>query len=88
MGWLDHFRTSRANSASIAKDRLQVIIAHERAQRDAPDYLPRLKQDILAVIRRYVQVEDDQVKVNMERDGNYEVLELNITLPEPQPRTR
>lgn len=84
MGWLDYFRSSRRDTAKVAKERLQIIIAHERGseRRRAPDYLPRLKQELLEVVRRYVEVGEDQVKVNLEQDDGYEVLELNITLPE------
>ena len=82
MGILDFFRTPRQNSASIAKERLQIVIAHERIQRNAPSYLPLLQKDLLAVIRKYVEVELDDVKVSVEQEGGCEVLELNVTLPE------
>jgi cell division topological specificity factor len=82
MGIFDYFRSSKPKSASIAKERLQVIVARERAHRSGPDYLPALHREILAVIRKYVQVSDDAVQMNLEREGNYEVLELNITLPD------
>ncbi|MEJ2347190.1 MAG: cell division topological specificity factor MinE [Gammaproteobacteria bacterium] len=81
MRLFERFRASRRNSAAQAKERLQVIIAHSRAERDAPEYLPRLKQELVEVIRKYVQVSQEDVKVSVERDGNYEILELNITLP-------
>lgn len=85
MGLLDYFRSARRNaSASVAKERLQVIVAHERTRRNSPDYLPQLEQDILEVIRKYVAVDDDGVRVNLDKDGDFEVLELNITLPERQ----
>jgi cell division topological specificity factor len=61
---------------------LQVIVARERTHRGGPDYLPALQQDILAVIRRYIAVEDDAVRIQVEREGDCEVLELNVTLPE------
>ena len=82
MGIFDYFRSSKPKSASVAKERLQVIVARERAHRSGPDYLPALHREILAVIRKYVQVSDDAVQMNLEREGNYEVLELNITLPD------
>lgn len=85
MGWLDYFRTSRKNSASIAKERLQIVVAHERLQRSGPDYLPLLQKDILEVIRRYVPIDPGDVRVNLEKDGDYSVLELNISLPEKSP---
>ena len=82
MGFLDYFRSEKKRSASLAKERLQVIVARERGHRGGPDYLPALQQEILNVVRRYVEVEDDAVKVQVEREGDCEVLELNVTLPE------
>lgn len=82
MGWLDYFRAAPKNSAQVAKERLQIVIAHERADRRGPTYLPKLREEIIGVIRKYVKVADEDVKVQVEKEGDYEVLELNITLPE------
>ncbi len=86
MSLLDYFRTSKpdVSSANLAKDRLQIIVAHERNIRDnTPDYLPQLKLDILEVIKKYVAVTSDQVHVQLDqRDNNLSVLELNVTLSE------
>jgi cell division topological specificity factor len=73
---------ARPKSASIAKDRLQLIIARERSDRSGVDWLPRLQQDILEVIGRYVQVDPAAVKVEMERGENLDLVEISITLPE------
>jgi cell division topological specificity factor len=86
MHWLEYFRSSPKGTAHIAKERLQVVIAHERAERNAPAYLPLLKRDILNAIRKYVRIAEDQVSMQMEQEGDYEILELNITLPEAQKR--
>jgi cell division topological specificity factor len=72
----------RNSTASVAKERLQIIISHERSQRNTPDYLPKLQDEILAVIAKYVNVTRDQVSVNLERMGDSAVLELNITMPD------
>ncbi|KTD09221.1 Septum formation topological specificity factor [Legionella gratiana] len=72
----------RTATASVAKERLQIIISHERSQRHTPDYLPKLQEEILAVIAKYVHVTRDQVSVNLERMGDNSVLELNITMPD------
>lgn len=85
MGLLDYFRGKNTNTAQTAKERLQIVIAHERANRSGPDYLPKLKREILEVIAKYVPVMEDQVKVQVEREGQYEILELNVTLPDPEP---
>ncbi len=80
MSFLDYFRSSHKKTASAAKERLQIVIAHERTQRNAPEYLPRLQQELLEVIQRYVMVDQKDVRVQVERSSGYEVLELNITL--------
>lgn len=72
----------RNSTASVAKERLQIIISHERSQRNTPDYLPKLQEEILAVIAKYVNVTRDKVSVNLERMGDSAVLELNITMPD------
>ena len=83
MSFLDYFKSKKNNrSASVAKERLQIIVAHERGQRDQPDYLPELQKEPLAVIRKYVQISDDQVQVEVDRNDSCSVLELNVTLPE------
>lgn len=82
MGLLDLFRGSRQASASVAKERLQILIAHERAQRSKPDYLPKLQQELLEVIRKYVSVDEDAISVTMEQDDSREIIGVNIVLPE------
>ncbi len=82
MRFLDYFRSNRKTSANVAKDRLQIIVARERLTRNGPDYLPIMKEEILLVVRKYIMVEDGAVKVQMDKEGDCEVLELNITMPE------
>ncbi|MFZ4077505.1 MAG: cell division topological specificity factor MinE [Legionellaceae bacterium] len=72
----------RNKTASVAKERLQIIISHERSRRSTPDYLPQLQEEILAVIAKYVPIQRDQVIVNLERMGDNSVLELNVTMPD------
>lgn len=81
MSLLNYLR-KRTSTASVAKERLQIIISHERSQRNAPDYLPQLQEEILAVIAKYIPIHRDQVSVNLERTGDSAVLELNFTMPE------
>ncbi len=71
-------------SASIAKERLQIIVAHERSKRgpQQPDYLPQMREEIIAVIRKYIPIDSSQVSVNVDNSDNCSVLELNITLPD------
>jgi cell division topological specificity factor len=75
-------KKEKKSSASVAKERLQIIVAHERNKRHQPDYLPLMQQEIIDVIRKYVNIGDDQVTVQVENSDDRSVLELNITLPE------
>jgi cell division topological specificity factor len=86
MSLLDYFRTSRPSSASVAKERLQILVAHERVSRNQPSYLPQLQKELLEVIRRHVNVNQDAISFNFEQDGNQETLELNIVLPDQPPK--
>jgi cell division topological specificity factor len=72
----------RKSSASVAKERLQIIISHERSQREDHNYLLALKEEIIEVIAKYIKIDKDAVKVQLERIGENAVLELNITMPE------
>ena len=66
MSLLDFFlRPRKENTARVAKERLQIIVAHERSTRGGPDYLPQLKQDLLDVIRKYVEIDPDQVRASV-----------------------
>lgn len=82
MSLIDFFKAKKKSSASVAKERLQIIVAHERTKRDQPDYLPQLQQDLLAVIRKYIPIADEMVQVSLDKNDDCAVLELNITLPE------
>jgi len=82
MSLLDYFRSTKQSSASIARERLQILVAHERSSRNQPSYLPKLQQELLAVVQKYVNVGQDAISVNFEQDDEQEVLELNIILPD------
>ncbi|MDN3555391.1 cell division topological specificity factor MinE [Halomonas maura] len=81
MKLLDFLKRERKKSASVAKERLQIIVAHQRSQRGQPDYMPMLERELLEVIRRYVQVDDDAINISLDSEDNCSVLELNVTLP-------
>lgn len=81
MGLLNFFKEEPKSSASVAKERLQVLVAHERNQRNAPDYLPAMQRDIMAVIAKYIQLDDDQIQVSIDNHDKLSVLEVNVTLP-------
>ncbi|MEL6266058.1 MAG: cell division topological specificity factor MinE [Pseudomonadota bacterium] len=76
------FRKPRpASSAETAKDRLQILLAHERTGRASPDVLPMLQKDIMAVIERHMKVGSDSVDIKIERGDDLSTLEINIELP-------
>jgi cell division topological specificity factor len=85
MSFFDYFRRT-PKTATLAKDRLSIIVARERAgsRPGAADYLPQLQQELLAVIARYEKIDLSSVTVNLDRSAGCEVLELNIVLPEPK----
>lgn len=82
MSLLNYFKTTKPNSAKVAKERLQILVAHERNARNQPSYLPELQQELLKVIQKYIQVDQDAISVNFDSDDEQETLELNIVLPE------
>ncbi len=84
MSLLDYFKSkNKPNTAVTAKERLQIIVAHQRGERDAPDYFPQMKQEIIEVIKKYVHIDPDQISVQLDQnDDKLSVLELNVTLPE------
>jgi cell division topological specificity factor len=84
MSLLDYFRISKVGTASVAKERLQILVAHERSSKNQPSYLPQLQKELLAVIQKYVNVSQDAISVSFEQDENQETLELNIVLPDLQ----
>mgnify|MGYP001055348852 CR=1 FL=1 len=82
---LDFFLSRKKNTANIAKERLQIIVAERRRGDAEPHYLPQLRKDILEVICKYVQIDPEMVSVQLEqRDGDISILELNVTLPEAE----
>jgi len=77
---LDYFRQPQS-TAKVAKERLQIIIAHERIERDKPDYMNMLQQDLLDVIAKYVSIDKEDIKIDLQRKDGCSILELNIMLP-------
>ena len=81
MGMFDFLRAKKT-TAETAKNRLQIIIAQERTSRGGPDYLPLLQRELLEVIRKYVNVDVEAVKVDVVKDGEHDVLDISVALPE------
>ena len=85
MALLDYLRRKKKPTANVAKERLQIILAREHTGgRHEPNYLPALKRELMQVVAKYVHIDPDAIKVNLERDGDCEILELNIALPEEE----
>jgi cell division topological specificity factor len=80
MGLLRFFFPERRNSAVVARDRLKIVLAHERANRDAPDFLPMLQKELLDVVGRYVEIRGDMIRVNLGRSGETSLLEINVEI--------
>lgn len=84
MSWLEKiFGGKQPKSATLAKERLTLVIAHQRGNDGPADFLPALQRELIAVISKYVKVGPDDIRVNLEKRDNYEVLEVNIVMPEP-----
>jgi cell division topological specificity factor len=82
MNWLDLFR--RRGSAPVARERLQILLSHERAAaRGEPDLLAKLREEILAVITKHVTVDQEKVEVSMDRGATVSTLEINVEIPNP-----
>jgi cell division topological specificity factor len=86
MSWLDLFRARKPAeaSASQAKERLQIVLAHERIGRTREDFLPKLQQELVAVVARYVAIDPGRVNVNVDRGGDMSTLAIEIELPGPE----
>ncbi len=74
-------RQPQANTAATAKDRLSILLAHERTGRSGPDVLPLIQREIMEVIQRHMHVGRDSVDIRIERGDDFSTLEINIELP-------
>ncbi len=74
----------KKKTASVAKERLQIILAHERGKLSGkrPDYLPELQRELIAVISKYVSIKAEDIKVHLEKQDDLEVLQVKIELPD------
>lgn len=84
MSFLSFLLGQKKTSANVAKERLQIILAHERVGggNNSPDYLPALQKELLAVISKYVQINPEDIKVQFDRHDSLEVLEVKIEMPQ------
>ena len=82
MSIFDFLKPRGQRSAALAKERLRIIVAQERSQRGSPDYLPTLRRELLEVIRKYIQVDPEAIQVKVSHEGDHELLELAVALPD------
>lgn len=87
MALLSFLFNTKPKTANMAKERLQIIIARERTGRDGYDFLPALREELIAVISKYTKVSPDDIKVSLDKQGNLEVLDVNVVLPELEVRS-
>jgi cell division topological specificity factor len=80
MSILSFLLGEKKKTATIAKERLQIILAHERAAGAPADYLPALQRDLVAVISKYVKINQNDIQVRLERQDSLEVLEVKIEI--------
>ena len=71
----------RNGSAPVARERLQILLAHERNTRNEPDLLGVIREEILAVIAKHVNLDPDKVQVKLERGNTVATLEVDIEVP-------
>ena len=86
MNILNFFR--KHATAPIARDRLQILLAHERTIAGGSDLVAILREEILAVIKKHVQVDQEKVQVKMERGESVSMLEVDIEIPTPTKKTK
>jgi cell division topological specificity factor len=79
MNWSLFFR--RSNSAPVARERLQILLAHERSALGRSNLIAVLQEEILAAISRHVSVEPDKVQVKMDRGAAVSTLEIEVEIP-------
>ncbi len=82
MDFFGIFGKKKAPSASLAKERLKIVVEHSRADAKRPDFLNKMRREILVVVNKYVEIDIDAIDTNINNQGDSEVLELNILLPD------
>lgn len=81
MNLLNFFRSRPNRSADTAKQRLQILLAHERSSTAQPDFLPRLRRELVDLVAKYVNIDADSISVHVDNSGQISTLEVNIELP-------
>lgn len=87
MSILSFIFPAKPKTASAAKERLQIVIARERNNRAGYDFLPALRDELIAVISKYTKVDPKDITLSLDRKGDLEVLDVNVVLPEVELRS-
>jgi cell division topological specificity factor len=83
MSIFDFFLSNR-KTAQKAKERLQILVSHQRTKNGNLDFIPQLRQELINVISKYVSIDNEQIQVELQQNENCSILELNITLNSPE----
>ncbi|WP_420797628.1 cell division topological specificity factor MinE [Candidatus Sororendozoicomonas aggregata] len=75
-------QSNKEGSASVAKERLQILVAHERISRASHEFLPAMQKDILEVVQKYIEVAQEHINIRLDNEGDCSILEVNVQLPE------
>lgn len=86
MGFFKSLFRPEPRSAAIAKERLKIVLAHERAGSQAPEFLPKLQKELIDVVGRYVEIREDMIRVNLGKSGATSLLEINIEIEGAKPK--
>ena len=84
--FFDLFRPKKT-SAQTAKERLLIVVSHERQQRGSYDFLPQLREELLTVVRKYLAVQPEDICVDFRKEEGRETMCLNVTIPDSGKRT-
>ena len=85
MNIFDFFKLNSKKTAHLAKERLQIVVSHQRIDNNADtDFMPKLRQELIAVISKYINVDPEKINVQLQKDGACSVLEMNVALPHRQ----
>jgi cell division topological specificity factor len=79
MSWLAWFR--RRGSAPVARERLQILLSHERSACGRPDLLGKLREEILGAVGKHIAVDQDNIVMRMDRGATLSTLEIEILIP-------
>jgi cell division topological specificity factor len=79
MNWFSPF--GRRKTASVARERLQILLTHERGAESKTDLVPLLREEVLKVVAKHISIDPDKVQVRVEREKSFSLLEIDIEIP-------